>query len=60
MKSFPRGIPEAIAFGVLCSSAVFLEYAGKGSWGLWTLVGIWALGSDWGQKEKNDDAGGGR
>lgn len=44
-------IAEGIAFAALCASAVWLETNGKPANGLWVLVVIWALTTDWGQKK---------
>lgn len=50
------GIIEVIAFTVFCATNGFLEYIGRGSWGLWALVGLWVVLTDWGKNKDESDS----
>lgn len=45
-----KAIGEGIAFAGLCVAAAWLEVSGNNASGLWFVVVIWAVMSDWGQK----------
>jgi hypothetical protein len=40
------GIGEGIAFAGLCIAAAWLEVTGNGANGLWVLIVLWAIFSD--------------
>jgi len=46
------GIGEGIAFAALVIGTVFLEWKGFPVSGLWIVIVIWALLTDWGQKKE--------
>ena len=50
-----RGIGEGIAFAGLVVGCVWLELYDKPVGGLWALVVVWAIITDWGQKKKDSD-----
>lgn len=51
-----RGLGEGIAFAALCLAAAALEIFDKDTSGLWVIIVLWAIFSDWGQKdEKKSD-----
>lgn len=47
-----KGLGEGIAFAGLIAGATYLEVSGKPAIGLWLLIVVWAMFSDWGQKKK--------
>jgi hypothetical protein len=48
-----RGLGEGIAFAGLCGVAAWLEISGEGAGGLWVIVVMWAVFTDWGQKKED-------
>lgn len=51
-----RGLGEGIAFAGLCISAATLEVFNKDASGLWIIIVLWIVFTDWGQKdEKKSD-----
>ena len=47
------GLAESIAFVVLCVSATCLEIYGKPVSGLWVVIVIWALCSEFGSNKED-------
>lgn len=45
-----RGLGEGIAFFGFCVGAAMVEMSGESATGLWTVIIIWLVWSDWGQK----------
>ena len=50
-----RSVGEGIAFAGLVVGCVWLELYDKPVGGLWALVVVWAIITDWGQKKKDSD-----
>jgi hypothetical protein len=46
-----KGLGEGIAFAGLAIAAAWLEIAGKTTGGLWAVVVLWWMFTDWGQKK---------
>lgn len=48
-----KGLGEGVAFAGLCVGLGLMAWGGETPVVLWAVVVIWAICSDWGQKEKN-------
>jgi len=49
-----RGLGEGLAFCALVAGTVYLEIKDLPVTGLWILVVVWAVSTDWGQKNSEN------